>query len=771
MNTANRFFIIHADGDTSTVSAGELAKMRESGMIAPDDKVIPLTTKDFVGTAEQVAAEKADSLARRPPPPAVAHAMEAARFEDLETQPISSSLDSALAQKAKSVFLAAEGDLSNLADEEIEGAFSHAESQKIYTMEAQSPQIEGADSQGGAAATISNPRNQRAENTAGEFQVKFSDGRIQGPFTAAEIEARIRKGVLAGGEQFREGHQSPFRPLRQSIQFLPILKVFRDSERPPVAGKIIIGRAGVLGALLGLQKANSTGWVTFVLGHQVKVLALRKGQLLNLFSNVSGSEPEDELNELLGWDGGIAWQEADPVAGTAAKAFSISMLQLAKKSLFSEASVFGEARQLHALGDMVNHLSTRSARHHQISSSELTEFENSLIRRSLEHPTVLDLIEASTQEKSRRFVVSTLYFLMSAGFLKTVKPEEAARMDAMYSILLSEDWPGLFPIDDSASDQEKGRIFEEIRRQIARDIRPLAKEHPKRIEVENTLKRIEPLLMGKEAQTNFGQTEESSDAREPAILAATRKIAPIPQERISTPPEAPYPNTPLAAPRAHQSPAGLAWNLTIALLVISSLWILSVDLALGKEELSDKIDAFLWIRPAVLLFGTALGFGVFFHKGPSAFLKGFWNIQGLGYFLATALGGGLVGFFANQYFFDMRTVSTGVLSLLALNLICDRIFFAGYLGRAFGTLFSGRIKGTVLISVLYAAYFLTYYSIFSLEFGAMSLALAFIWILISLPMAFLQQHFQSAGLTVVYLLSLLIFAFVGSHLGISLIHL
>lgn len=766
MTEANRYFIIHADGDTSTVSAGELAKMRESGMITPDDKVIPLTTKDIVGTPEQASAQKNNPLPRHAPPPAIARELSAGRFEDLETQPISAKFDPVLEQKAKNVFLPAEGDLSNLADDEIEGAFSHAESQKIYTLQAQEGSLDGGGINPAVSGPISNPNLNSPGSDEDGYQIKHADGRILGPFSRAEIVSRIKKGQLGGREQVRIGHQSPFIALRQSIEFLPTLKIFRDSDRPPQQGKIKIGRAGVLGTLFGIGKSGLTGWVTFVHGHQVKVLAIRQGKLLDLFSNISGADLKIELNELLGWDGGEAWQEKDPVAAKATQRFDKDLICMARAALASGASL-GEDRQLHALGDMVNHLTTRSERHHRIKEEALSETDLKLVARLADHPTIASLMTEARGQNSRRQLIASLYFLLSAGYLKVMKADVAAKLSDLSELLLSEDWRGLFPIDDEAPDNEKARIFSEVRREIERDIRPLADEHPKRKEIQEVLGKIEEELLG--GKKNLQQ--QPPERKNPQPLVAELSQASMPTESSTENSARPMgPQRKVVDPE-HYSWSGVAWNLTMAAIVIVGLWVLGVDLELGKNELSEKLNVFLWIRPIILLCFGLLGFGVFFKQSPISLLKNFLPIGRWVNLGAALLVGGVVGFIGNQFALDMKHITAGVFMLLLLNVLFDRFFFAGYLGASFEALFSKNWAKVLLSSVFYGLYYSTYYAVFRLEASALLTVLLAVWVLVALPLSIFQHIFKSPISTVVYLLSLVIFAFVGSQLGVSLIHL
>lgn len=182
----------------------------------------------------------------------------------------------------------------------------------------------------------------------------------------------------------------------------------------------------------------------------------------------------------------------------------------------------------------------------------------------------------------------------------------------------------------------------------------------------------------------------------------------------------------------------------ITFAMIGLLWLLAVDIELGsKETITQKVDLFIWIRAAVLLFFASAGFLAIYRKGPSIF---FYRLTYKASWVWISLA--IVSAFVVAFVFDLYGLGdiefsfiSGI-SLLAA-IFFDRLYFSGFLGQNLIQSAPNKWIGICLLTLLYTGYYFTFYEIMQQNHLQILNHLLIICFVISLPMALLQYFSKS----------------------------
>ena len=128
MPEANRFFIIRADGSTTSVNSQQLTRMKEHGFINSDDKIIPITKSQ--GKKKTSTIRMAEELTRtyigNQSTNGKKISEEIKTLDDMETAPLTVA-DKTIVQNQNNL-------LTTIVDSDINEAFTGARSQELYEL-------------------------------------------------------------------------------------------------------------------------------------------------------------------------------------------------------------------------------------------------------------------------------------------------------------------------------------------------------------------------------------------------------------------------------------------------------------------------------------------------------------------------------------------------------------------------------------------------------------------------------------------------------------
>jgi hypothetical protein len=183
----------------------------------------------------------------------------------------------------------------------------------------------------------------------------------------------------------------------------------------------------------------------------------------------------------------------------------------------------------------------------------------------------------------------------------------------------------------------------------------------------------------------------------------------------------------------------VVFSTLITLVMTGLLWLLAVDMELGKTEtLSQKTGNFVWIRVAVLLAFACIGFAVMHRSGIFVFFRRL-SYQTSWLWIAISL---IVGIFFS-FFFETNNMSQLPLSVfsvfsLFIAVIFDRLYFSGFLGQDLFVSLKSPAVSVLLLTILYSLYYVSYYE-FIVSSPEQILPSFFIISLgLSLPLALIQ---------------------------------
>jgi hypothetical protein len=186
------------------------------------------------------------------------------------------------------------------------------------------------------------------------------------------------------------------------------------------------------------------------------------------------------------------------------------------------------------------------------------------------------------------------------------------------------------------------------------------------------------------------------------------------------------------------------WSTFVTLAMTGLLWLLAVDLGLGKTEiLSQEIDDFIWLRTAALLIFSLIGFGVLYRAGPLTFLQRLPYRISAWVLLFSALAGALLGGALSSHSTVHREFGALPISAMLFVVVVDRIYYSGFLANDVFRTLRNRLLGVVIVTVLYSLYHLSFYELLHTPLEQMGMRFIALSVGLSLPLALLQVIFRS----------------------------
>ena len=725
MAKSDKYQVTHSDGSSVVMTEEELDRMKESGMAAPDDKITRIE-------------DEQDHQISRP------HTQTIEMAEEMDTAPLHPEISHAIAQKANITFLENKGDLANLAESELNEAFKDTSSGKIYKYEASDEQREKI---GEGAAQVKQG-----------FHVQHADGRILGPFSLSEMTRRIQKRSFDGLEKISTDGSGNFVPIRTHPEFCGLIKVFIDSEQDfSQKGTLRFDVAGPVGFFLSFGKESNTGWLTFVGEHQIKVVAYLKGHPQKIYANMLNTKQEDELSDLFSWEDGEVFFEADPIAGLTEKLLPKNILKLVRQVLAPENG-FDVARLLHGLGDQLRHISKSESAAWLIGYEQLSSLEKEVLAHCDGHPSIYGIFHDLMHDKRQKeSLITAIFVLYSAGFIKLVDPKKMDRVKELEAILLSNDFMALYPVDQNTSKAEAFKIINEINLEANKDLEILSADNQERIKLQNKMA---------EVLAEYSSAHNTVQNQKIAPMTINKDVARVksPVRREAVLEE--------ELPERSATYVSLAWNFILAATVLGCIWILCVDLEMATHELlGKKIDQFLLIRPIILFLGASIGYAVMYKRWPWQLFGSLFTDAGRTKWhvlVALVLIAAFLGTLFSQHAIIAQEFSYVVFGLMILNAFFDRVFFSSYLVTEFEKLIESKALNSFIMAVIYSAFFLTYYELFHLSPNLMIEKFFILFFVLSLPLALIQIYFKSKLSSLLYLVSYLTAAFFSAHFGFEI---
>ena len=261
-------------------------------------------------------------------------------------------------------------------------------------------------------------------------------------------------------------------------------------------------------------------------------------------------------------------------------------------------------------------------------------------------------------------------------------------------------------------------------------------------------------------------TEAHSFSQARKAINALHKIAPFDERLEGLRHDL---KTALAAPYKDSVSTRTPWinvvfTTLISLVMIGLLWLLAVDMEIGKTEtLSQRIDNFVWIRTAVLLIFTAIGFAVMHRRGAFVFVKRL-SYQTSWVWIAVSLIFGVIF----SLFFDVNSmaqlpVSTFSVFALFIGVIFDRLYFSGLLGQDLFLSIKNPALAVLLLTILYSLYYVSFYELMILSPEQIWLRFLIISLGLSLPLALVQLFSKSVSAPFLLLITFVIAEFLAAQ--------
>lgn len=684
MSTHQNYIIVHSDGRSSLVSSQELETLKKNNLLAENDRVVP----------QQAPIKEID------PGPG--------RMDDLETEPLDLNFPNAVEQKAKVAFISNEEILTNLNDHEIDGALSEAKSKKFYTLEANTKELDKPN------IAI----DEHVDSGLSSYSIRFVDGRILGPLTREDIASRIQKGFLKGNESVSKIGEGRFTPIKKSPFFCALFKVYLDSENPPGQSVQRISHLGPGEIFYKFSQKKHTGWLTFTHGLQVKVAAIKSGRLSQVFSNLKNETDREAFEELLNWDAGKYWFSPDPIAAGLSQKISNNIFTLIRAHLLKIENLPG---LIHSLGGEFAVALKNEESHWVISEKQLNVLDRNLLDLIKDGLSIDKILQHGDSLKvPKEEIIVALHSLVATNCLHLTMPTNAEKLAEIKDALLPAHFRDLYPLSENASVADKKQIIAEVNREILKDCNFLPKSSIVFIEINTRLQEIGKILLA----------EASVAPKTTQTVSSNRKVGDSSlQEKTQV--------------RKYSSSLPLIWNGTILGIALSLLWILSIDLGLGKNEFSEShLDLFLLIRPLVLFVAASVGVYVLHKQAPWQLIFPTKKPHSTKIIFSVILLGGILGILF-QVSPSHQHIEISTFLLVIMGILFDRLFFSLYLGEEIQRSLSNKWVSGLILTLAYGLYSLTYFEIFEANFTELNIQFWTLLATVALPLAFIQVKLKS----------------------------
>ncbi len=827
MAANSRFFIIRPDGTTSTVTNEQLNTMRLGGFIGPDDKIIPVPGQhDSSSNLQPEQNISAPTVSANPK-------MESAE-EDLDTAPLAQKV---LGKNDPKNF-------GNIDDLEIDHAFASAISQSLYHLQADQSDT---NLQLGAKDLLDSK-----ELLDGRvlYNIRFSDGRVIGPFDMINVWERISQGMLSGTEQFALAGSEEFKPILSHVEFRAAFKIFKESLSPKTETDTITA-GSIAATLLKLSHQLVTGWLLVKHDSSIKLLSLAVGRPLTIRNNLSfHTQTAEELTELFSWEKGVAWFETDALAASDPRVISQDILSLCRH-MTEVKNGFAFNRIIKVLGDQKQTLQLKAATQWKVTEQQLSELEQRITRLANQgktmHAALHELLALGISEEE---ALHALFILHTADCVTFIEEKVTEEIKKLTTKLFSREYLDLLNIDANSSKEEVNKELELLRNRLSDTAKLLSAQDPLKQEMRDRFNHIEQILSNRteryvllkarelnqdleqnpelgfqlkkeflekvvteavsqklyleilpEAELYYELCPENSNAianillarffastspidqeptlellkkalkkfpKDPAILIAAtsiyteahsftrarllinsiKKILPnderifVLQRDLKAALAAPFNDS-----VSTRSPwINIVFTTLITLAMTGLLWLLAVDMEIGKAEtLSQKVDNFIWIRACILFVFTCIGFAVLHRRGALVFFKRL-SYRIAWPWIAASLIFGI--FFA--VFFDVHSLANipcTAFSVFALfiSVVFDRLYFSGFLGQDLFLSMKNPILAILLLTTLYSLYYLSFYELMAMPLEQIPVRFLVISLGLSLPLALIQLFSKSVS--------------------------